>query len=97
MGACSCEEAFLTKTAAEWEEIFTEADIWFTPVKAFTEVQADKQARAIGSFVQPGGAPVALISSRASKLLTRTQSDAISIVLRFVLECLRPALPGLGP
>ena len=61
MGACSCEEAFLTKTAAEWEEIFTEADIWFTPVKAFTEVQADKQARAIGSFIQPGDAPFALI------------------------------------
>ena len=55
MGACcSCEKAFLTKTAAEWEEIFTAADIWFTPVKAFTEVQADKQARSIGSFVQPG-------------------------------------------
>ena len=70
MGACcSCEKAFLTKTAAEWEEIFTEADIWFTPVKAFTEVQADKQARAIGSFVQPGDAPVPLISSCASKLL----------------------------
>ena len=61
MGACSCEEAFLTKTAAEWEEIFTEADIWFTPVKAFTEVQADKQARAIGSFIQPGDAPADLI------------------------------------
>ena len=60
------DEAFATKTRAEWTPIFeAEEDMWWSPVQNLEEVMADEQVKAAGGFceVPDGGATTLLPSS----------------------------------
>lgn len=46
---------FATRSRAEWEETFADADLCFAPVLTFAEAPAHPHAVARGSFVAPGG------------------------------------------
>lgn len=46
---------FATRTRAEWEEVFADADLCLAPVLTFAEAAAHPHAAARGSFTAPGG------------------------------------------
>ncbi|GLZ15782.1 alpha-methylacyl-CoA racemase [Actinomadura sp. NBRC 104425] len=46
------DEAFAAKTLAEWDEIFTEHDVFWAPVQTPAEVVDDPQARAVGAWIR---------------------------------------------
>ncbi len=45
------DEAFASKSLAEWIEKFNEHDVWWAPVQSPADVVDDPQARAIGAWV----------------------------------------------
>ena len=45
------DEIFARRTRAEWAATFAEHDIWWAPVNAYEDVEADQQAQASGAFV----------------------------------------------
>jgi crotonobetainyl-CoA:carnitine CoA-transferase CaiB-like acyl-CoA transferase len=46
------DEAFMTKTVAEWGEIFDEHDVWWVPLQRDHHVVKDPQALASGTFLE---------------------------------------------
>jgi crotonobetainyl-CoA:carnitine CoA-transferase CaiB-like acyl-CoA transferase len=45
------DQAFASKTLAEWDGIFTEFDVFWAPVQTPAEVVDDRQARAVGAWI----------------------------------------------
>lgn len=46
------DAAFASRTLAEWDEVFTEHDVWWAPVQTPAEVIVDPQARASGAWIR---------------------------------------------
>ena len=75
------DEAFARRTRAEWAEVFTEHDVWWTPVNTAADLIEDPQAQAAGVFVDVPG----------------PDHDAVRSVATPVAFGDAPLAPGAGP
>jgi crotonobetainyl-CoA:carnitine CoA-transferase CaiB-like acyl-CoA transferase len=60
------DEAFATKTLAEWEPVFAAHDVWFEPVLSVHEVLDDPVVAGSGAFIDapaPGGGTMRTVAS----------------------------------